>query len=170
MTTKILNKLRKLGMCVVVGVAAGCVSTQTPDLTAAPVVGATDKTAICIGLTAVDPAANDGWDGDCPGADVDARGMYDMYVREGFTTYLLLNSSATWVAVRARIIEAAATLPTNGLLVITMSSHGGQLPDDNGDEADDLDEVLYLWDGPVRSGTTRWCCCCMTSRSRSGFS
>jgi len=30
------------------------------------------RLAICLGLTHVDPAAYDGWDGDCPGCDRDA--------------------------------------------------------------------------------------------------
>jgi hypothetical protein len=107
--------------------------------------------AICIGLTAVNPYAYGGWAGDCPGCDVDAKGLYSLLVSKGFKSTLILNSEATWTNVRAKILEAANSLKNkDDLLVVTMSGHGGQLQDDNGDEVDGQDETLCLWDGQVR--------------------
>lgn len=106
--------------------------------------------AICVGLTSVNPYAYGGWAGDCPGCDIDAKGLYNLFVKKGFTSKLILNSDATWTQVRGTIVSAAKDLKPGDLLVIAMSGHGGQLPDDNGDEADGQDETLCLWDGQVR--------------------
>lgn len=118
--------------------------------TAYTTAGASGLRAVCIGLTAVDPRFYDGWAGDCPGCDIDARDLYDLFSKNGFTAKLILNAAATWKAVRETILDTAKGMQPNELLVITMSGHGGQMPDDDGDETDKMDETICLWDGQVR--------------------
>lgn len=108
-----------------------------------------DTVAICIGWTRVDPAHYSGWDGDCPGCDLDATGFYNRFEQAGIRCHLLLNSAGTWEAIRQVVLDATYSIPTKRLIV-TMSGHGGQIPDDNGDEEDGLDETICAWDGEVR--------------------
>lgn len=131
----------------------GCSTTSQPGTPepepATPAAGA-HAAAVCIGLTAVDPAAYDGWAGDCPGCDVDAVGLRDACTDAGIFTRLILNAEATWPAVHQAVLDMAAGLTRGDLLIVAMSGHGGQITDNNGDETDGLDETICLWDGPVR--------------------
>lgn len=108
------------------------------------------RLAICLGLTRVDPAAYDGWDGACPGCDRDAARFARACHDAGFDgVQVLINQAAT-----ARRIEAAfdgmrSDLGLGDLLVLYNSGHGGQQPDENGDELDGRDETLCWWDGEV---------------------
>jgi hypothetical protein len=130
----------------------GCVSTGSTGGNGsfvAPTTRSDERIAICVGLTSVDPAAYGGWDGDCPGCDKDAEGMFGLMTRSGMETSLYLNSSSTWHNVAQAIYSAAGRLKPGGLLVVTISSHGGQVQDRNGDESDGFDETICLWDGSV---------------------
>lgn len=137
-------------------VGAGCWITDTiPPAEADPADlaqfdGASNRVAVCVGLTFVDPNANGGWDGACPGCDVDAQSIFKLCMDNGFSVKMLLNSQATWTRVRSTIIEAGRKLKPGDLLLVSMSGHGGQASDDNGDEADGMDETICLWDGQVR--------------------
>lgn len=106
--------------------------------------------AVCVGLTAVNPSYYNGWAGDCPGCDVDAKGLAKLFANSGIRTRLLLNATANWRTTRACILSAANMMKTNDLLIVAVSGHGGQVADDNGDESDRLDETWCLWDGQVR--------------------
>lgn len=108
------------------------------------------RACVCVGLTAVDPAANGGWDGPCPGCDIDAIGLRNHVERHGIMNAMLLNARATWAGVQAAVYKMASGLVRGDLLVITISGHGGQVPDDSGDELDEQDETICLWDGQVR--------------------
>jgi hypothetical protein len=125
---------------------------EVPELTpiVQQVTGEASRRAVCIGLTAVDPYYYGGWDGDCPGCDVDAKGMYALLTQNGFTAKLMLNAAAKWKEVRKAILDMAAGMIPGDLLVVAMSGHGGQMPDDNGDEEDKIDETICMWDGQVR--------------------
>lgn len=113
------------------------------------VAGSPGLRAVCIGLTSVDPKSYNGWAGDCPGCDIDARGMHELLSQNGFTSKLMLNSVATWKAVKSAVLGMAEGMKPGELLVVAMSGHGGQVPDKNGDEADKMDETICLWDGQV---------------------
>lgn len=131
---------------------AGCASVPAPDpvvvLPAEPNVRAA---TVCTGLDAVDPAGYDGWAGECPGATVDAKAVFKLATSKGLAGVQLLDKQATWPNVSAKILERAKTLKRGDLLFLMFSGHGGQLPDDNGDEVtDQMDETLCLWDGQVR--------------------
>jgi len=149
--------MNRMWLVLAMALMSGCVTTpiQKPvDPVVQPIVetvsGASNRVAVCVGLTAVDPAKYDGWNGICPGCDVDANGLFGFCVSNGISARLILNSSATWKVVRSAITNAASGLKSGDLIIVTISGHGGQLPDDNGDEEDGLDETICLWDGQVR--------------------
>lgn len=140
-----------LAGCVVLGCATTPQSSSSLNIQPASI--STDtvkKAAICIGLTKVNPVAYGNWDGDCPGCDVDAHGMYRMFATNGYESIMLLNSDATWDNIKMAVVNATQGFGKKDILVVMMSGHGGQIQDDNGDEADGLDETICLWDGQVR--------------------
>lgn len=105
--------------------------------------------AVCAGLTRLDPAAYDGWDGECPGCDIDARGLGKLCEKTCSHLTLLLNEQATKAGFEQAILAEAKDLVRGDLLIVTLSGHGGQVADTNGDEADGLDETVCLWDGQM---------------------
>ena len=102
--------------------------------------------ALHIGLNSVDPAAYDGWSGDLTACELDAHDMKAICEAAGMSTTTLLTPEATADAVLAAIDEAAATLISGDLFVLSYSGHGGQFEDENADEADGLDETWVLFD------------------------
>lgn len=131
---------------------AGCRLVEPPDRIVLPHYRATNSAAAVVaGLTRVDPAAYNGWSGDCPGSDVDAETFALMCEGEGVPLALLRNTGAT----RAGVLDAArsmvATLAPDGLLILYFSGHGGQKRQAvSGSEPDGQDETICLWDGPLR--------------------
>lgn len=111
------------------------------------------RAAVVCGLTRVNPASYGGWNGDCPGSDVDAAGMTKLLTAVGIQTITLTNSQATRFRFLSACAEAATAIgkspSTNPLLIVYISGHGGQQADVNGDEDDLKDETLCLWDGPL---------------------
>jgi hypothetical protein len=59
---------------------------------------------------------------------------------------VLLTGEATAANVTQALAEAAAKLKAGDLLFVTFSGHGGQLPDWEFEEEDDLDETWLLYD------------------------
>lgn len=117
----------------------------------APAVRTNTAAAVVAGLTRVDPAAYNGWGGDCPGSDVDAETFALMCEGEGVPFALLRNTGAT----RAGVLDAArgmvTTLAPDGLLILYFSGHGGQKRQAvSGSEPDGQDETICLWDGQLR--------------------
>jgi hypothetical protein len=135
-------------------VLAGCVTIPNggniPMNETDNMIGASNRVAVCIGLTSVNPGAYQGWAGDCPGCDIDAKGLYRLFLNEGFSAHLILNSAATWEYVRNTILDSSKFLKAGDLLVVSISGHGGQIPDDDGDEPSGQDSTLCLRDGQVR--------------------
>ena len=109
----------------------------------------TKRRSIHIGLNNVDPQQYGGWDGALAGCVNDANAMEEVAVSRGFDPKMLLNADATAEAVRAHLDAAAAELGDGDFLFLTYSGHGGQVPDDNNDEPDRLDE-------PGASTTPSW--------------
>lgn len=105
--------------------------------------------ALHIGLNSVDPAAYDGWSGDLAACEFDAHDMRAICEAAGMTSTTLLTSEATADTVLAAIDEAASTLVSGDLFLVSYSGHGGQYEDENGDEADGLDETWVLYDRQV---------------------
>jgi hypothetical protein len=64
----------------------------------------------------------------------------------GFTTEMLIDGDATIGAVKDKLDQYAAELDDGDFLFLTYSGHGGQVPDQNGDEIDGYDETWCLYD------------------------
>lgn len=105
--------------------------------------------ALCVGLNRVDQGHYGGWDGKLQACEADARSMGRLLQRQNFETATLTTDSATRGAVITELDRLAAASQPGDLVVWTNSSHGGQLPDLNGDEADGLDETIVLYDGEL---------------------
>jgi hypothetical protein len=105
--------------------------------------------ALAIGLNRVDPAQYNGWDGALTGCEPDANDMADIARGQGFETTVLLTEDAKRDAVLAKLKGYAEKLESGDLLVVSYSGHGGNVPDQNGDESDLLDETWILYDGQL---------------------
>lgn len=107
-----------------------------------------NKVALICNLTKVDPKAYDGWDGDCPGTDVDANIMVSMCKLYGIPYVKLENEKCTSKNVIKEWNKCVSQLnPTNGLFIFFYSGHGGQVYTTDTSEKDGLDETLCFWDG-----------------------
>jgi hypothetical protein len=103
--------------------------------------------SIHIGLNHVDPGAYEGWDGELSGCINDANAMKEIAQAMGYDPiHVLSDEQATAEAVLAAICDAANNLQTGDHLLLTYSGHGGQIPDQTGDEDDSLDETWVLHD------------------------
>lgn len=99
-----------------------------------------------IGLNYVDPNAYNGWDGELSGCINDANAMMDLAGQAGFVTSQLIDSAATTQAVVGELGRLADVATAGDLCLVTLSGHGGQVDDNNGDEQDSMDETWVLWD------------------------
>ncbi|MFA1627619.1 caspase family protein [Rhizobium mongolense] len=103
-----------------------------------------------IGINSVDPAHYAGWSGPLAACEFDAQDMEEIAAGLGYDTTLLLTKNATRDKVIAQIRKAADDLQPGDIFFMSCSSHGGRVPDFNGDEADDAtDETLCLYDGQL---------------------
>jgi len=107
------------------------------------------RRALVIGMTAVDPGSYGGWDGACPGADVDADVVSQLCLDQGLQLVTYYNQEATWARTKAAALAATKGMRPGDLFVIFIAGHGGQKRDYGGDEADGYDETLLLWDGEI---------------------
>lgn len=108
------------------------------------------RLAICVGLDRVDPDAYDGWDGECPGADLDIHRQAVKCHRAGFDgVTVLFNESARPAYLKPVFEEACDVLGPDDLFALIFSGHGGSWRDLDGDEEDGRDETLALWDGEL---------------------
>jgi len=110
--------------------------------------------SIHIGLNRVDPnhyqdAEGNPWDGALQGCENDARDMLAIAKKRGFAPTLLLNDQATSQAVVDVISQAAKQLKKGDILLLTYSGHGGQVPDRNKDEKDQMDETWCVYDRQI---------------------
>lgn len=102
---------------------------------------------VSFGLTAVNHSKWDGWDGACPGCDVDLSFLTKAPQKVGANVTSLYNPAATWGSIERNFKKQAKWKPE--VICLMHSSHGGQVKDLNGDEEDDLDETICTWDRNV---------------------
>lgn len=102
-----------------------------------------------IGLNQVDPAHYEGWRGELSGCEPDAEDMQALAQGLGYETQVLKTAQATRAAVTGAIEAAAGTLRPGDIFFISYSGHGGQVPDEDGDEDDFMDETWMLHDGQL---------------------
>lgn len=110
--------------------------------------------SIHIGLNRVDPAHyrdehGQPWDGALVACEFDAHDMQALAEAQGFATQLLLTEQATSHNVIAAITHAAQDLQAGDILLLTYSGHGGQVPDRNDEEEDELDETWCCYDRQI---------------------
>src|SRR5687767_2662831 len=97
--------------------------------------------ALTIGLNSVDPKSYSGWPGYLKACEADAQDMATIANSQGFETKTLLTTAATRGKVQEKVEDAARTLKSGDIFMLTYAGHGGQLPDRNADERDALDET-----------------------------
>lgn len=99
------------------------------------------KKALCIGI-------NDypGTNMDLAGCVNDANDWAQTLQARGFAVSQLLDAQATKAAMITAMTELIGGAVAGDSLVITYSGHGTYQPDENGDEADGLDEALCPYD------------------------
>jgi hypothetical protein len=103
-----------------------------------------------IGLNAVDPSHYAGWSGPLTACEADAEDMQAIGKSRGYATTILKTAAATREAVQEGIKAAVKKLGKGDMFLLTYSGHGGQVPDKDGDEPDDLqDETWCLYDGEL---------------------
>lgn len=111
---------------------------------------ATNSIAVCFGLNSVDPGKYEGWSGELNACESDAVTMATIAKSTGFASVkTALTAEATRDRVLAEIRSAASELAPGGIFMLSYSGHGGQMPDLNGDESDDLDETWCMYDGQL---------------------
>ena len=110
--------------------------------------------ALLVGLKKVDPNAleysglgdperRDG----IRGSELDANNMERLLLDHGeYVIHKLLTEKATSKSILETIDFAASTLNDGDLFFFFFSGHGDQIQDENGDEADHLDEALVAYD------------------------
>jgi hypothetical protein len=124
----------------------GCVSQPTAVPESTPLPAQNDglhgqvRGVFCGVLTSSPTGSNP-----CPGADVDAISLGKSADANGVDGVVLLTSQCTWENIKATVMRQSQGLKGGDMLVLTLSGHGAQLPDDNGDEADGIDEALVLY-------------------------
>ena len=121
---------------------------QAPPLIAG---GAAKGMSLHVGVNTVDPAHYDGWDGQLTACESDALAMQSLAESEGFKPELLLTRDATRQNVVEQIERAAKDLSPGDMFLLSVSGHGGRVPDFNQDEDHDddsqrMDETLCLYD------------------------
>ena len=104
------------------------------------------RKSLHIGLNYVDPDQYGGWNGELAGCINDANDMKQVAESRGFTAERLIDGEATIGAVREKLDEAAAELEDGDFYFLTYSGHGGQVPDQTGEELDGYDETWCLYD------------------------
>jgi hypothetical protein len=109
----------------------------------------TVRRAVVAGLTQVEPRFYSGWDGACPGCDVDASVVALLCREQGLQVAELHNRDVTRGGLMDACRQAWAGMTAGDLLVVFISGHGGQDLDTNADEEDGQDETLCLWDGQL---------------------
>ncbi len=91
-----------------------------------------------------------------PGISLDLDMMYLTAQRLGFSKQnirRLENSQSNYANIKSMITGwLVRNVEKNDRVLIYYSGHGSRIPDTNGDEADDMDEVLILYDAEIVAG------------------
>lgn len=144
--------MSKLLSVVGLSLLIGCANVNPNPVTIEDIVADQDgvkRAALVVGLTSVDPASYGGWNGECPGCDVDADVIALLCKEQGLSVTKLLTKQATILAVYQKAKLITKELKAGDLFVFYISCHGGQVEDKNKDEVDLLDETICLYDGEL---------------------
>jgi metacaspase-1 len=105
--------------------------------------------ALTVGLNSVDRNHYGGWSGELVACEADAKDMATILKSRDFQVTTLLTQAATRQAVLHSINGVAQQAAPGDLFVFANSSHGGQVPDKEGDEQDGMDETICMYDGQI---------------------
>jgi hypothetical protein len=105
--------------------------------------------ALTTGLNSVDPTHYGGWSGELLACEADAHDMAHIALSKGFDVTTLLTKQATRASLVSAVTDAARSLKSGDIFMLSYSGHGGQLPDLNDDERDAQDETWCLYDGEL---------------------
>ena len=105
------------------------------------------RMGVFAGLTRVNPVYYEGWNGECPGCDIDLAFFTKSAKSAGVDVKRLFNRQATKEAFGGMSERQILSMERDDLFAWALSCHGTQVPDRNGDEADGLDEAVCLWNG-----------------------
>lgn len=90
------------------------------------------------------------WAGELAACEFDAEYMAEVAVKAGFEAAILRSPEASSDALLKGVESAADRLGPGDIFLLSYSGHGGQLPNENGDDEPDLmDETLCLYDRQV---------------------
>ena len=105
--------------------------------------------AIHIGLNYIDSNYYDGkWNGQLNFCVADAQAMHLITTNLNYnSSTVLINETATRENICLELTNLAKNCIQGDMVCITYSGHGGSLPDQNGDEADKLDETWCTYNG-----------------------
>jgi hypothetical protein len=110
------------------------------------------KKALCIGINNYP-----GTDSDLAGCVQDASDWSELLKSKGFVVKTLLDKQATGAAIVSNLKQLITQAIPGDELVIQYSGHGTQVPDQNREEADNMDEAWVPYDiwekGPVLDDT-----------------
>lgn len=128
------------------------------------------RAAVTFGLTKVDPAKWRGWDGACPGADVDEAAVREYVDHCGAfgKRVRVADLGATKYGVTAAAIFAAQGLKAGDLLFISGSCHGGEKDNADPEEAEWKDQYVCLADGPLTDDVI-WQLLCQATKDIPGL-
>jgi hypothetical protein len=104
-----------------------------------------------LGTSRVDPNAYGGWDGPLQGAVPDANAMQGLAGSLGYHTNILVDALARADYLLSTLGTLSATLRSGDTLLLTMSGHGGQVPDLTGAEPDNRQETWVLFDKEIHA-------------------
>ena len=139
--------------------SVGCKSVPAPPPapSVSPLADGVVLRAVCVGLNRVDPARWGGWSGYLSDCEFDAEFWAETWTRAGYATELLLTERATVENCRAALERAVSWMKAGDRLVVTVSGHGGQRADAQGEGADGLGEYLCLYDARLEDNVVnRW--------------
>lgn len=108
------------------------------------------KLALCTGINSYPNPANN-----LAGCRTDAANWSKFLADTGFHVTTLFDLQVTRSVIKNWLNTNISNAKAGDIIVFQYSGHGTTLQDQNGDEADGVDEALYVWDGSIRDDDLR---------------
>ncbi len=105
--------------------------------------------SIHLGTNRVNPNSYGGWEGPLQAPVADAKAMQKLAAALGYRTNLHIDALVRSDCLASALALAASRLRSGDSLLLTMSGHGGQIPDTSGVEEDKKLETWVLFDKQV---------------------
>jgi Caspase domain len=102
--------------------------------------------SIHLATNRLDPGAYGGWNGQLENAVPDANAMQKLAAKLGYRTNLYIDALARSDCLASALKSAATRLDAGDSLLLTLSGHGGQIPDPSNQEPDKKIETWVLHD------------------------